>query len=89
MFRFNTILTGPHTTNGFTWVPGSVFFKSLYGLQNFSSNDGVIQTWTYLGDDIFPEGKENNRINLWLFNAVPPAGNVEVVIESFTFIPYP
>jgi hypothetical protein len=90
MYRWETTLSGSDSTSGFKWTPSNILFKTFEGLRNFLDPNGIIQSWNYTGDNIPPEGKEQARINLWLFHPdVPPAGTVEVIIKSFTFIPYP
>jgi|WetSurSiteA1Bulk_404760.scaffolds.fasta_scaffold00244_15 hypothetical protein len=90
IYRWETTLPGSNSTSGFKWTPTAVLFKTFEGLRSFLDPNGIIQSWNYTGDNIPPEGKEQARINLWLFHpSVPPAGTVEVIIKSFTFTPYP
>lgn len=87
--RFDTTLTGTYSTHGFTWDTGKV---SFFSYQGYKPNLGAeIETWQYAGADVPPAAGGNVRINLWLYNHVPPSDglNIEVVIKSFEFEPLP
>lgn len=92
MRRFTVQLNGSDLFCSFEWRRESIFFQSGYGYNDstFSENGFIIESWQYTGQDIPPPGHENARINVWLFNGVPPSDGqeVEVVIRKFEFIPY-
>ena len=64
----------------FDWKPDSIDFSSR--------SDSIISASHYTGSDIPHHGNENTRINLWLFNGVPPSdtNGVVVVIKKYEFI---
>jgi hypothetical protein len=86
IYRFDTTYVGI-TTQGFIWQPTSIFFQSLEGDAVFPSSTNIINSWSYTGGSIPIPGNENTRINLWLNNATAPAGPLEIIIQSFQFIP--
>ena len=63
------------TTHSIDWTSGRVMFAS----------GG--QTWTYAGGSVPQPGRENVRMNLWLFNGSAPlnGADVEVVVTDFQF----
>jgi hypothetical protein len=81
MYRFTIQLNGDNSTHSFDWRNNSITFQSSYGHN---------ESWSYTGQDIPPPGKENARINLWLFQGIPPSDGqeVEVVVAKFEFIPF-
>lgn len=87
--RWETTLTGNDSTHGFTWEPDRVEFSSFQG----SPPAAQIQSWTYTGPDVPPEGTSsgNARINFWLTggNAPSDGQQAELVIKSFDFTPLP
>ena len=80
-----------HSTHLFVWEPNRIRFQSLKG--GFSPTltaTNLIRNWTFTDASAVPQtGDENVRINLWLNNGDPPAGNaeVEVVLRNFEFVP--
>ncbi|MFB3076754.1 MAG: fibronectin type III domain-containing protein, partial [Lysobacterales bacterium] len=84
-FRWETTLTGNDSTHAFTWRPDQLEFSSHQG----SPPAAVIQSWTYNGPDVPPEGTTsgNARINFWLFGGSAPfdGQEAELVIKSFDF----
>ena len=85
LHTFNTTLVGTFSTHGFTWLSDQVQFSSHQGHAPILGDP--IESWTYTGGSVHPEGKANARVNLWLFNAVPPSDGqgIDVEIESFEF----
>ena len=77
---FNVIYNGLDSMHSFTWNPQNINFQSHY------SDETLIQTWSYDGENIPRTGTENLRINLWLNAQSPSDGKeVEVVINKFEF----
>jgi len=87
LHRFNIDSRGGPTVHIFEWRRQRIEFQSSRGLRRESDPSAVLESWGYRGDDIPSEGIESPRINLWLFNGVPPSDNreVEVVIEAFEY----
>jgi len=83
--RFELALAGQPSTHSFEWRPQSVSFQSRLG----DSEGAPLDSWTYTGPDLPAPGKENARINLWLFNGAPPSDGeaVEVVVTKFLHLP--
>jgi hypothetical protein len=81
--RFPIALTGLYSTHSFKWEADQILFTSHQG--SMPSLGAQIDSWLYTGADVPPAGAGNARINLWLYNGVPPSNGqrVEVVIESF------
>ena len=78
-----------NSTQVFTWRANGVDFQSQRGSYSPTPPPtNVIASWSY--SSATPQtGDENVRINLWLFNGLPPSDNqeVEVVLKSFQFSP--
>lgn len=77
------------SVHSFLWEPHQVAFQSRRGSSSPGSGS-VIQEWTFTRTALIPPpGDETARVNLWLFNGVPPANGqeVEVVIARFEFTP--
>jgi hypothetical protein len=71
------------TTHEFRWTPRSVAFRS-------SSAGNTLAQWSYAKRSGIPRpGGENARINLWLFQGLPPHGGqpIEVIVSRFEFVP--
>lgn len=96
--RFNLPVPPPEPslTRSFTWIPKSVHFLTLNGLQSPHNHppSSVIEDWTYEhqqgGPHYVPRrGRERIHLNLWLNSQPAPANgqSVEVVISSFSFTP--
>ena len=87
--RWDTALTGSDSTHGFTWRPDQVEFSSFQG----DPPAAQIQSWTYSGADVPPEGTTsgNARINFWLMGGSAPfdGQEAELVVKSFDFTPLP
>jgi hypothetical protein len=82
MVRFEAALHGAPSSHSFDWRPGRIEFES-------KCDGKVIRAWTYTGPDVPPPGKEQARINLWLFRGDPPSDGreMEVVVTGFAFVP--
>ncbi|MBL8061989.1 MAG: S-layer homology domain-containing protein, partial [Anaerolineales bacterium] len=87
--RFYSMLMGVYSTHGFKWEKDKVDFFSNQG--HVPSLGAEIEIWNYVGSNIPSGGAVNARINLWLFNGVPPSNGqkIEVVIESFSHVSAP
>lgn len=88
MHRFDIPASGSAFTHGFLWTPHSVYFQSLTGTRSIPGDAAYeIESWTYTGSDIPPEGQGNARINLWLLDGSAPTDSqpVEVVITNFSY----
>ena len=87
--RFYTTLTGSYSTHGFKWEKDQVNFFSNQGHPPLLGDE--IETLHYTGPNVPAGGPVNARINLWLFNGVPPSNGqkIEVVIESFSYVSVP
>jgi hypothetical protein len=86
---FNVDLAGGKSTHIFEWNPDSVSFQSLSGFSlSPVSQESVLKSWKYEGDDVPPAGKEKTLIDFWLSDGKPPSDGkaAEIVIESFKFI---
>lgn len=86
---WETTLAGTDSTHSFAWYPNRVDFSSYQG----DPAGDPIQSWTYTGADIPPEGTAgagaNARINFWLFGGAPSDGQeAELVVKSFDFTPW-
>jgi hypothetical protein len=82
--RFSMNLPGTDSVHRFDWSPDLIQFDSWDG------SGMPLQSWTYTNTTyIPPAGAGNARINLWLFNGLPPSDsqNAEVIIKSFQFLP--
>ena len=90
-YRFHMDLKDEYSTHFFLWNRDTLYCQSLHGHPALPpAPEDIIESWTYSGNDIPPEGNENARINLWLFNGNCPSDgkDVEIIIKSFEFIPY-
>ena len=49
----------------------------------------MLARWDYEGPEVPPAGREQARINLWLFRGAPPSDGreVEVLVTGFEFRP--
>lgn len=88
-FRVDPDVDEPVTTNVIDWAPGVARFAVHLGRLDSADLDTVapLRTWTFRGDGVPDPGRENARINLWLFRGEPPQGGdrQEIVIERFDF----
>lgn|GEM_PF-809571 len=75
------------TTHFFNWELDTIYFQSSIGQTASPPPANIIHTWIYTGDYIPESGKENPRINLWLFNGQQPVGgqDIEIIISGFEF----
>jgi hypothetical protein len=90
MYRFNAQLSEDNSTHSFDWRSDIISFQSIHGHYATPPDSSyIIESWNYTGEDIPTPGNENARINLWLFNSIPPSDSkeVEVIIKKFEFIP--
>jgi hypothetical protein len=87
--RFRLALNGDYSTHRFVWDRDQVTFASAHGHTRTPAQDNTIATWTYTGAGVPPAGRVNARINLWLLAGAPPSDGqpVEVIIDSFTYVP--
>lgn len=91
MKRFNLGLNGDFSSHIIDWKPNQVHFEMLHDHFNYVPQGQEyykISDWTYTNKQIH-NGSEKFRINLWLLkDSIPSNGqDVEVVIQSFNFIP--
>jgi len=90
--RFTMPSGVPLSTHRFLWAPDGVYFRSVAGHWLAEPpEDATIFEWAFLSAWPPPTGTENARLNLWLYQGATPANRqeVEVVLKSFTFVPYP
>jgi len=75
----------PQSTSVMQWQPGQAYFETYKG----TDPSQIIAQWTYPGTSD-PSGDQNMRMNLWLLQGAPPTNGqeVEVVIQSYSFLPY-
>ena len=87
IFRFNEPAGLPLSTHSLKWTPGSALFQSYAG--NAPNTTPPFQERLFT-NGVPPRGDENARINLWLYQGRAPTNKqeVEVVVDSFEFIPY-
>ncbi len=87
--RFRLALNGDYSTHRFIWDTNQVTFASAHGHTHTPAQDNAMATWTYTGAGVPPVGLVNARINLWLLDGAPPSDGqpVEVIIDSFTYVP--
>lgn len=72
------------TIQQFAWRAGSVSFVSKR-----LDTGAEVYAYTYAGTDVPKPGDERVHLNLWLFGGSAPTNGlpVDVVVESFTFVP--
>jgi hypothetical protein len=77
------------TTHEFIWKRNIIEFKSYYGHDQPVSDDQMIAGWSYNQYPPKYPGRIQVRINLWLFNGIPPLNgrDFEIVMEEFQFTP--
>ncbi len=87
--RFNMTLQANRSIHSFDWNAARIQFSSIQGDVPTPAPGSLIESWQYTGADIPPEGATNTRLNLWLLNGNPPSDGqeVEVIVESFEFVP--
>lgn len=79
--RYTVPLTG--MVHSFEWTPTRITYKSV------GTNGKAYKEWVYRGKDIPKPGREQVRINLWLFQGRTPTvtGDPEMVLRLFRFVP--
>lgn len=79
-----------YSSHFFEWQQDTVKFKSVSGL-NINPPDTIYQSWNFTGNSVPHHSKENVRMNLWLFNGIPPSNmqEAEVIIYDFSFSEFP
>lgn len=89
---FDPNMQGTYSTHRIIWQSDKLQFTSWHGivdpLQEHAA-DNLMADWVFDGE-IPSEGRARFRINLWLFQGRPPAGdtNHHLVIKSFSFVPW-
>jgi len=87
--RFKVPPQATSSVHTFCWEPGAVRFRSrVGGLAPLSATTNVLDTWVYTL--VTPQsGDENVRINLWLYDGMPPGNGheAEVIVSRFDFSP--
>lgn len=90
--RFRVPTAQTNSTHCFTWLSNRVDFACYAGRYAMPpATNLLLASWARPEDGTPLTGGENFRMNLWLFNAVPPTNNAdqEVVISRFAFVPSP
>ena len=80
MYRFDTDLSQP-VIYTFIWQPDSIICFTTTAEGNLTNR------WNYTGPDIPEPGKENARINLWMYRGEAPMQETEVIISNFVYRP--
>lgn len=87
--RFNVDLEGKdnHITNYLVWSAGKVEFRTYYG--KYDANvmpplSALAHKWSFT-ENIPEPGKENARINFWLYGGSAPASEKEIVVSNFVW----
>jgi hypothetical protein len=85
--RWNIPAPIDSSTHSFIWQNDKIIYNSIYYSRHNNLTQSVQHEWTYTGPYIPNPGNENIRINLWLFNGIPPSDKkeVEVVITEFKY----
>lgn len=88
--KFTLKFDKKYSKHQFLWNPNKVQFISQEGDSNLETALKTTASWEYMGTDIPLNGNVQARINLWLMKGRAPTEqkNIEVVIDSFTYIPY-
>ncbi|NCC51340.1 MAG: hypothetical protein EOM20_09005, partial [Spartobacteria bacterium] len=77
--------TSEYTTHEFTWNPARVSFRSWYGHEPVPPNAGaLIADWTFEGEAPV-DTNEHIRMNLWMYDGLPPATAQEFVLAGFHY----
>jgi hypothetical protein len=77
------------STHLFVWETNRISWQCQTGAYSAAANN-LVASYVFTNAAEVPQsGDENVRLNLWLINGNPPAGNseVEVIIKSFNFVP--
>jgi hypothetical protein len=84
--RFDaTFSEGEITSHAFRWLHDRVECRSWRGGPLDESSSVQIYSWTYTGPHIPRPEQPRVHINLWQIDT--PAGDQEVVLDAFTFVP--
>jgi len=88
-YRHRWIIPGWVTNSShiFEWKPDTIKFMSVRGYNVNPPYDTIYHSWTFSGSGVPHHNKENARINLWLYNSIPPSNGqeAEIVIHDFTY----
>jgi len=79
------------STHTFAWETNRVTFLAQDGPYNPGASNTIIGSWVFTNAAAVPQsGDENVHLNLWLQSGNPPFNGLEteVVIKSFTFVPF-
>ncbi len=88
IFRFNISHSSTPTVHIFEWMPDYINFESYYIDEKDGSRGNIIASWRYIGNNIPIPGNEKVRINVYLFNGLPPGNgkDFELIVRKFKFI---
>lgn len=90
MFRFAAATGAQIASHRFEWRRTVVKFRSVLGTDPDTTDEqALLAEWKYSGPDMPLAGGENTRINFWLTQGTPPAGDgaLEAVLDSLAFTP--
>ena len=93
LFRFNTNLSGTHSTHIIDWKPDEINFQSFNGHYLAPpTSQHIIKSWTYKGNAIPKPDNENIHINLWKYGNQPLRISTDqlsyITMSDFTFHPH-
>jgi glucan 1,3-beta-glucosidase len=78
-------------TTFWEWKEDVCHFTTARGYitPNEVTDENVISRWNYSGKYLQPPGRENVRLNFWIFKKTPPATDTltEFIISDFKFFP--
>ncbi len=74
-------------STAFRWLPDRIECRSWRGGPGDEATSAQIHAWTYTGPHIPRPEQPRIHLNLWKLPDVAPAGDQEVVIHDFTFVP--
>ncbi|MEK7720157.1 MAG: hypothetical protein AAB347_11230 [Bacteroidota bacterium] len=86
---FGMNLTGTQSTHWFNWQKNQIDFASIRGhSSSLPSAANILQQWQYNGSNIPTDSNETVKINLWLYQGIPPSDQqeAEMVISGFEFL---
>lgn len=79
-------ITNLYQTHEFVWNPRTVVYRSWYGHSAQPSNQNLVfSQWSYEGTDVPGDTNERVRMNLWMYDTVPPASNQELLVADFFY----
>ncbi len=86
MVRYAVPLDEP-LTHSFRWQPDGIRFCSARGYTEHPEDSLLRPGWTFTGPERPRPGREQVRVNLWLFQGTPPpeGGAPELIIRKFLF----